>query len=106
MPVLCGSKLHIPPTSNHLLATQQETYKISDLLTKNIGQFLLRKKIKKSGQWTISRKGTRQKGAIGLGRKNPKENWKGKPSDSPEIPDRRERSDITGFPSGKSNINN
>jgi len=48
MPVLCGSKLHIPPTSNHLLATQQETYKISDLLTKNIGQFLLRKKKEKS----------------------------------------------------------
>lgn len=69
MPVLCGSKLHVPPTSNHLLATQQETYKISYLLIEEYWTIFLRKRKRKSGQWTITRKGTKQKGAKGLGRK-------------------------------------
>ena len=53
-----GSKLHIPPTNYHLLAAQQEPYK---KLTRNeILEFSGEEK-KKSGEWTISSKMTRQK---------------------------------------------
>ena len=38
--------------------------------------------------------------AKGLGRKNKRGDRKGESNDSPEIPDRRETSDIPGLPSG------
>ena len=38
--------------------------------------------------------------ARGLGRKNKRGDRKGESNDSPEIPDRRETSDIPGLPSG------
>ena len=57
MPVPYGSKLHIPPASYHLLAVQQEPYNKVHLLTKT--ENLLWNKM--SGEWTMSRKMTRQK---------------------------------------------
>ena len=45
-----GSKLQIPPTNYHLLAAEQEP-------TKNVSEIFGGK----SGEWTISRKMTRQK---------------------------------------------
>ena len=55
---------------------------------------------KKSGEWTIIRKMTKQERAKGLGRKNKTGDRKGESNDSPEIPDRREISDIPSPPSG------
>ena len=57
IPVPYGSKLHTPPTNYHLLAARQEPYKKAQLLIKNIWEF----SGKRSGEWTISRKMTRQK---------------------------------------------
>ena len=52
---------------------------------------------KKSGEWTIKQKMTRQKEKKGLGRKNKRGDRKGKSNDSPEIPDMRVTSDIPGL---------
>ena len=54
----------------------------------------------KSGEWTISRKTTRQKKQEDKAEKNKRGDRKGKSNDSPEIPDRRLTSDIPGLPSG------
>ena len=54
----------------------------------------------KSGEWTISRKMTRQKGQEAEAEKASEGIGKGNQMRSPEIPDRRETSDIPGLPSG------
>ena len=57
---------------------------------------------KKSGEWTINRKMTRHKEQEDQAeeKKNKRGDRKGESNDSPEIPDRRETSDIPGLPSG------
>ena len=65
-----GSKLQIPPTNYHLLAAEQEP-------TKNVSEIFG----EKSGEWTISRKMTRQK------EKDEKRDRQEESNDSPEIPD-------------------
>ena len=85
------------PTNYHLLAAQQEPYKKAYPLTKNIWSFLGEKE---SGEWTISRKMTRQKEQKDWAEKNKRGDRKGESNDSPETPDRRITSDIPGLPSG------
>ena len=51
-------------------------------------------------EWTISRKMTRQKEQEDKA-ENQNGDRKGEPTDSPEIPDRGEASDIPGLPLGK-----
>ena len=58
-----------------------------------------------SGEWTISRKMTRQKEQEDQTEKNKREDRKGESNDSPEIPDRMETSDIPGFPLGANKQN-
>ena len=55
---------------------------------------------KKSGQWTISRKMTRQKEQEDEAEKNKRGDRKGESNDNPEIPDRRDTSDIPALPLG------
>ena len=62
---------------------------------------------KKSGEWTISRKMTRQNEQEDqVGKKNKRGDRKEESNDSPEIPDRRETSDIPGLTSGWEKNNN
>ena len=79
--------LYIPPINLLLLAAKQEPYKKAYLLKKNIEEFSgqLAEKDRKSNR-------TRQK--------NKRGDSKVESNDSPEIPDRRDTSDIPGLPSG------
>ena len=57
---------------------------------------------KKSGEWTIRRKMTRQKSKrTRQKKKNKRGDRKGESNDSPEIPDRRVTSDIPSLHSGR-----
>ena len=119
MPVPYGSTLHIPVTNLRLLAAKQEPYKKAYLLTKNIEEF----SGKSSEERTSRYKKIRQKGLghkesfvrrLMLGhkesfvrrlnrtrQKNKRGASKVESNDSPQIPDRRETSDIPGLPSGE-----
>ena len=66
--------LYIPFTNCRLTA-QAEAYKKAHLLRKNIGYFSGEKRKKMSGEWTISRKMTKERG-LGRGtREDLKEKW-------------------------------
>ena len=60
--------------------------------------------LEKSGEWTISRKMSRQKEQEDQTEKNKRGDRKGESNDSPEIPDRRITSDIPGLPSGQKTL--
>ena len=59
-----------------------------------------KRKEKKSGEWTISRKMTRQKHKRTRQKKKKRGDRKRESNNSPEIPDRRVTSDTPGLPSG------
>ena len=86
--------LHIQPTNLLLLAGKQEPYKKKAyLLTKTIEEFCG----KSSREWASrQKKKDKTETAAGVGRGDRTV----EPNDSPEIPDRRETSDIPGLPSG------
>ena len=77
--------LHIPAINYHLLAAKQEPYQKAYLLTKNTEEFLG----KKSGEWASRQKNERRDSKV-------------ESNDSPEIPDRRETSDVPGLLSERS----
>ena len=96
MPMPYGSMLHTLPTNCVLLTAKQEPCKKACLLTKNIGRIFW-KKFRRKGQQAEKdkdRKGNK------TGQKNKGGDSKVESNDSPEIPDRRETSDIFGLPSG------
>ena len=88
--------LHIPPTNVLLLTAKQEPYKKAYLLTKNIEQFSGKSLEERASRQKKrkDRKGNRTR------QKNKRGTSKAESNDSPEIPDRRETSDIPGLPSG------
>ena len=79
-----------------LLTAKQKPYKKAYLLTKNIEDFFF-KKFRRKGQQAEEDKTER---VTGLGRRTREEISKVESNDNPEIPDRRETSDIPGLPSG------
>ena len=88
--------LHIPPTNLFLLAAKEEPYKKAYLLTKNIEAF----SGKSSEEWT-NRQGKKKIRQNNRARqKNKRGDSKVESNDSPEIPGRRETSDIPGLPLG------
>ena len=87
--------LQIPPTNCLLLTAKQEPHKKAYLLTKNIEEFSGKSlEERASRQKTIDRKGNRTR------QKNKRGDSKVELNDNPEIPDKRETSDIPGLRSG------
>ena len=95
-----GSKLHIPPTSYHLIAGQQEPYKNNNKKPvpwqKHAGE--VSTKSKENG--SLAEKMTGQKEQEDWAEKNERGDRKREPNDSPEIPDwGTGASDTPGLPS-------
>ena len=94
--MLYGSTLHIPPTNLLLLAAKQELCKKAYLFMKNLEEF--------SGKSSAKRTSRQKKKEDRKGNRNRQKNKRGdskvESSDSPEIPDRGEPSNIPSLPSG------
>ena len=84
--------LHIPLTNLLLLAAKQEPHKKK--LPLNEKYLIFWKKFRRVGQQAAKIKTNRTR------QKNKRGNSKVEPNDSPEIPDRGERSNIPGHPLG------
>ena len=93
-----GNTLHIPPTNLLLLAAKQQSYKKAYLLTKILKNFL--GKVQKNGPAGRKKRKDKTERVIGLGRRTRQEivKWN-QMTARPEIPNRRETSDIPGLPS-------
>ena len=93
-----GSKLHIPPTNYHLQDPQQEPYKKSLILMKNVSEF----SGEPSWEWTISKtiQNRKSKRTSLTRQKNERRDRKAESNDSPEIPNKGEASVIPSLPSG------
>ena len=91
--------LHILPTNLFLLAAKQEPY----LKKPSLNEQILENFLEKSSEERIStQKKDKTERVTGLGKKqtNKRGDSKVESNDSPEIPDRRDTSDIPGLPSG------